>query len=107
MDIGYQCIENKQLKSKRSVYRGQALICEFNDKYVSGSFERLEKKKKSRRQKKNKKKKKNTDTNEPVPLQIWYAKVDKLANMIPVYTEFSIGWGKVRIYLSDIKVTEQ
>lgn len=104
MDIGYQCIENKELKSKRSIYRGETLICEFTDKHVDGGFQRIKKKKKSKRKKK---KKKNTDTMEPVPLQIWYAKVGDLKNMIPVYTEFPIGWGKVRVYLSEIEVTEK
>lgn len=100
LDISYQCTENKMLKSKRSIYNGEALVCKFSDKIIDGGFKRIKKKKKSR-----KKKKKNTDTMEPVPLQIWYAKVGELENMIPVYSEFPLGWGKVRVYLSEIEVT--
>lgn len=102
LDISYQCTENRQLKSRRSIYNGEALVCKFSDKIIDGGFERIKKKKKSR---KKKMKKKNTDTMEPVPLQIWYAKLDELENMIPVYSEFPIGWGKVRVYLSEIEVT--
>ncbi|VAX04238.1 hypothetical protein MNBD_ALPHA03-2079 [hydrothermal vent metagenome] len=105
LDISYQCTENKRLKSKRSVYKGDVLVCEFRDKIVDGSFKRIKKKKKS--QKKSRKKKNNTDTMEPIPLEIWYGKVDGLDNMIPVYSEFSIGWGKVRVYLAEIEVTTE
>ncbi len=98
LDIAYQCTENKLLKSKRSIYNGETLVCEFKDTIVDGGFERIKKKKKSR-------KKKNTDTMEPVPLQIWYAKPEELDNLVPVYSEFPIGWGKVRVYLSEIEVT--
>ncbi len=98
LDIAYQCIGNKQLKSKRSIYNGDTTVCEFKDTIVDGGFVRIKKKKKSR-------KKKNTDTMEPVPLKIWYAKVEQLDNMIPVYSEFPFGWGKVRVYLTEIEVT--
>ena len=100
LNIAYQCTEFKRLKSKRSIYNGDALVCEFKDKIADGGFEGLKKKKKSR-------KKKNTDTMEPVPMHIWYAKVDELENMIPVYSEFPIGWGKVRVYLTEIEVTNK
>jgi len=105
LDISYQCTENKRLKSKRSIYNGDALVCEFSDEIVDGGFTRINKKKKVSQ--KNKRKKKNTDTMEPTPLQIWYAKVDGLDDMIPVYSEFPIGWGKVRVYLAEIEVTTE
>lgn len=98
LDIAYQCTKNKELKSKRSIYNGEVLVCEFKDRIIDGSFKRIKKKKKSR-------KKKNTDTMEPVPMEIWYARVGELDHMIPVYSEFPIGWGKVRVYLSEIEVT--
>jgi len=102
LDISYRCLEHKYLKSRRSLYRGQALVCEFQDKVIDGGFERIKKKKKK---KKKSKKKDNEDTMEPTPLHIWYAKLDQLDHMIPVYSEFPFGWGKVRVYLSDIAVT--
>lgn len=98
MDIAYRCTENKQLTSKRSIYNGEVLVCNFKDKVIEGAFKRIKKKKKS-------KKKKNTDTMEPVPMQIWYAKLGDLDQMIPVYSEFPMGWGKVRVYLTNIEVT--
>ena len=100
LDIAYQCAENKRLKSRRSVYTGDTLVCKFRDSIVDGGFKYINKKKKSRT-----KKKKSTDTMEPVPLQIWYAKLDEMDHMVPIYSEFSIGWGKVRVYLADVEVT--
>ncbi|MBL4802625.1 MAG: DUF3108 domain-containing protein [Emcibacter sp.] len=97
LDIAYRCTENKQFKSKRSAFSGEVIVCEFKDSVLDGSFERINKKSK-------KKKKKNRDKFEPVPLTIWYAKPKDLKNMIPVYSEFPIGWGTVRVYLSDIEV---
>ena len=102
LDISYRCIANKTLKSKRSVYKGKALVCEFHDKIIDGGFERI-KKKKSRKKKKHRKKK-NTDTMEPVPLQVWYGRIGGVDHMVPVYSEFPFGWGKVRVYLSKIEV---
>lgn len=103
LDIAYRCPETKVMKSRRSIYKGEALVCEFNDKVVGGSFERIKKKKKSKRKKRKKEKRKKNM--EPVPLQVWYAKVGDVDAMIPVYSEFAIGWGKVRLYLSDMQVT--
>lgn len=101
LDIAYRCVENKRLKSKRSIYNGDALVCEFKDKIIDGGFERIKKKKKKKR------KKKNTDVMEPVPMKIWYAKVGELDQMIPVYSEFPFGLGKVRVYLTEIEVTTE
>lgn len=107
LDISYRCTGNKKLESRRSVYRGEALVCEFHDKIIDGGFERIKKKKsrKKSRKKKRYRKKKNTDTMEPVPLQVWYGRIDGVDHMVPVYSEFPFGWGKVRVYLSNIEVT--
>lgn len=106
LDIGYHCPEYKQLNSKNSLYQGEALVCEFTDKVIDGGFRRLKKKKTSRKKRLFRtKKKRNTDTMEPVPVEIWYAKLPDLDHLVPVYSEFSIGLGKVKVYLSEIKVT--
>jgi len=100
LDIAYQCTQIKQQNSRRSIYKGEVLVCEFSDEVIDGDFEKVKKKKK-------KKKKKNRSDLEPVPVQIRYAKLEELGAlnaMIPVYSEFAIGWGKVRVYLSGIEV---
>lgn len=102
LDISYQCPETKRFKTRRSIYAGEVVVCEFSDKIIAGDFEKVKKKKK--------KKKKKRSSIEPVPVQIWYAKLDELKEfgaLIPVYSEFAIGWGKVRVYLSEIEVTSK
>lgn len=106
LDIGYHCPEYSQLNSQNSIYQGEVLVCVFTDKIIDGSFQRLKKKKTSRKKRLFRKtKKRNTDTMEPVPVEIWYAKLPDLDHLVPVYSEFSIGLGKVKVYLSGIKVT--
>ena len=106
LDISYHCPEYKQFNSTQSIYEGEVLVCEFTDKVIDGGFQRLKKKKTSRKKRLfRKKKKKNTDTMEPVPVEIWYAKLPELDYLVPVYSEFSIGLGKVKVYLSEITVT--
>lgn len=107
LDVSYRCTGNRIVKSRRSVYKGKALVCEFHDKIIDGAFVRVKKKRKSRRERRKhrKSRKKNTDTMEPTPLQIWYGKIDGVDNMVPVYSEFPFGWGKVRLYLAKIEVT--
>ena len=35
-----------------------------------------------------------------------FGKVDGFDGTVPVYTEFPIGWGKVRIYLSEFSIED-
>lgn len=95
-DIAYRCPATDTVDSSRSTYKGEAIICQFSDKIIDGGFERVKKKKK----KKAKKKK------IPEPVKIWFTKTGGIEAMIPVYSEFSIGWGKVRVYLADIEVID-
>ena len=106
LDIGHRCTGDKILKSRRSIYKGPVRICEFKDEIIGGNFEKVKKKKK--RKKKHKKKKRSEL--EPVPMQIWYAKLDELKALnpwVPVYSEFAIDWGKVHVYLSKIEVIKK
>lgn len=104
LDIAYQCTGTRRLKTRRSMYTGEVVVCEFSDEIIEGKFEKVQKKKKK------KKEKKKRSSIEPVPVQIWYAKPDELKEfdaLVPVYSEFAVGWGKVRVYLSEIEVTAQ
>jgi len=95
-DIAYRCPGMGTLDSRRAIYRGKALVCEFSDRIIDGRFERLKKSKK--------KKKKAKKEKQPDPVKIWFARVGDLDAMIPVYSKFAVGWGNVRVYLSEIEV---
>ncbi len=102
LDIAHRCTGDRLLKSRRSVYNGTVRTCEFTDRIIGGNFERVKKRKK-------RKKKKRSEL-EPVPTQIWYAKLDELKPLntwVPVYSEFAVDWGRVRLYLSKIEVTRK
>jgi len=104
LDIAYRCLDHKQQTSRRSLYQGDVLACEFNDKIIAGDFKKTTGKKKK---KKRKRKKKNRSDLEPVPVHIWYAHMAGVDAMVPVYSEFDVTWGKVRVYLTDMDVIAQ
>lgn len=98
LNMAYKCPERKTLDSGRATYTGPVIACEFTDKVVDGNFIATDKKKKKKR----KKKKKEKATK---PVEIWFAEIEGLQPKVPVYAEFAIGWGKVRVYLAEIDVS--
>lgn len=101
LNMAYKCPEMKEMDSRRAVYHGPVIACEFNDKIVDGKFIATEKAKKKKKRKKKKKEKK------PQPVQLWFAQMDDIGARIPVYAEFAIGWGKVRVYLAGMEVSSR
>lgn len=87
----YICDDQELMKHEsRSVFEGQATICSFDGEMIAGNIKST---------KKNKKRKKDR-VDDDQKTRLWFGKMDGFDAMIPVYTEFPIGWGKVRVYLS-------
>ncbi|MBT6032951.1 MAG: DUF3108 domain-containing protein [Kordiimonadaceae bacterium] len=78
----------------RSVFEGEATVCAIDGKLLAGSIKRTNPKKKRRKSR----------VDDDQKTRLWFGKLDGFEAMAPVYTEFPIGWGKVRIYLSDYKI---
>jgi hypothetical protein len=78
----------------RSAFEGEATVCAIDGKRLAGNIKRLNPKKK--------RKKSRVDDDQKT--RLWFGKLAGFQAMAPVYTEFPVGWGKVRIYLSDYKV---
>ncbi len=88
----FLCDQQQTLKpQKRSLFHGVTSVCTIDGKLISGDIKSTKKRKKSR-------------VDDDQKSQLWFGKMQDLAAMLPVYTEFSIGWGKVRIYLSGFNV---
>lgn len=89
------CKEEKIMeRESRSVFEGEAVGCAIDGKRLEGRIVNTKPRKKRRRSRVD-------DDQESL---LWFGKMDGFDAMIPVYTEFPIGWGKVRIYLSDFSV---
>lgn len=89
------CKEQKVMEAeKRSVFHGEAVGCAIDGKRLEGQIVRTKPRKKRRRSRVD-------DDQESL---LWFGKMDGFDAMIPIYTEIPIGWGKVRIYLSDFSV---
>jgi len=80
---------------KRSVFQGMAYGCIIDGKNISGNIKNIDPEKKIKRGRE------RDDQNN----RIFFGKMSDFMGTIPVYTEFPLGWGKVRIYLSDFKKT--
>ncbi len=89
------CEENEMMKPEgRSVFAGNASICAIDGKLIAGNIKRTKKRKK--------RKKSRVDDDQKT--RLWFGKLDGFDATVPVYTEFPIGWGKVRIYLSNFDI---
>ena len=91
----FTCDDSEMMKKEsRSVFMGEAIICKVDGKVISGDIKstKLKKKRKKRRE------------NDDQDSRLWFGKMDGFDGTIPVYTEFPLGWGKVRIYLSEFNI---
>jgi len=89
------CKEEKIMAAEScSVFEGEAIGCSIDGKRLAGQIKRTKPRKKRKRSR--------VDDNRESLL--WFGKMDGFNAMIPVYTEFPVGWGKVRIYLSGFSV---
>ena len=92
----FLCDEQKVFNyNKRSAFQGMAYGCIIDGKNISGDIKNIDPEKKIR------KGRERDDQNN----RIFFGKMTGFEGTIPVYTEFPLGWGMVRIYLSDFKQT--
>lgn len=81
-------------KESRSVFAGETTICKIDGKLLAGGIRNTDPDKKRRRGREN----------DDQDSRLWFGKMQGFNGMIPVYTEFPLGWGKVRIYLDDFSI---
>lgn len=90
----YICDDQEIMKHEsRSVFEGPTVICSFDGEMIAGDIKST---------KKNKKRKKSR-VDDDQKTRLWFGQMEGFNAMLPVYTEFPIGWGKVRVYLSNYK----
>lgn len=81
-------------RESRSVFQGDATVCKIDGERLAGGLKNTDP---DRKRKKDR-------VDDDRDSRLWFGKMDGFDGMIPVYTEFPIGWGKIRIYLSDFSV---
>ena len=91
----FTCDDNEVMKKeRRSIFAGEAIICKIDGQHIAGDIKRT----------KPRKKRKKGREDDDQDSRLWFGKMDGFDGTIPVYTEFPIGWSKVRIYLSQFSV---
>ncbi len=91
------CDEKDDLdKTGRSVFKGETVVCKIDGELLAGGIRSTDPKKKRRRGRED----------DDQDSRLWFGKMDGFGGMLPVYTEFPIGWGKVRIYLSEFNIED-
>lgn len=89
------CKETNDLDVEdRSVFSGFTHKCAIDGRRIAGNIKST----------KPRKKRKRSRVDDDQDNFIWFGKMPGLDATIPVYTEFPVGWGKVRIYLSDFNI---
>ena len=89
------CDQTKEFKQEsRSVFKGEAFACKIDGKAISGDIKSTKPRKKRRRGRER----------DDQDSRLYFGKMPDFEGTVPVYTEFPIGWGKVRIYLSEFSV---
>ena len=81
-------------RESRSVFQGDATVCKIDGERLAGGLRNTDPDKK----------RKKGRVDDDRDSRLWFGKMDGFDGMIPVYTELPVGWGKVRIYLSDYSV---
>lgn len=90
----HYCREKTLLENTRkSIFSGEAIRCDFGFKFIDGKLKKPKKKKK--RPKVNK----NRDDN----IKIWVSEWADLPYLIPVRAEFPATFGKARMYLTKVE----
>jgi len=91
----FMCDQSKVFEEEgRSVFEGPAIGCQIDGVTLAGDIRSTNPDKKPRRGREG-------DDQES---RLWFGKMDGFHGTVPVYTEFPIGWGKVRIYLSEFNI---
>ncbi len=93
----FLCDENKVFEVEgRSVFEGEAIGCKIDGALVAGGIRSTDPNRKRRRGRED-------DDQESI---LWFGQMDGFGGYFPVYTEFPIGWGKVRVYLNDYNIED-
>ncbi len=93
----FQCDERREFDEEgRSVFEGDAVGCKIDGELVAGGIRSTDPNRKRRRGRED-------DDQESV---LWFGQMDGFDGYFPVYTEFPIGWGKVRVYLNDYSIED-
>lgn len=88
----HYCREKTDLKkTKKSIFSGEAIRCDFGFKFIDGELKKKPKKKK--------KKKHKRDDN----IKIWVSEWPDLPYLIPVRAEFPATFGKAWMYLTKVE----
>ncbi|WP_321390909.1 DUF3108 domain-containing protein [Emcibacter sp.] len=91
VEYSYNCPTVEKLpKNRKSLYEGDAIVCEFTEKLLSGKI-------RGKREYEDKK-----ESSEPQMFKLWVVPWKDLPFVIPVKSEFSTGWGTVNVYLSQL-----
>ena len=91
----FVCEKREQMKPEsRSVFEGDASICAIDGKLIAGNIKRKKKREKPEKSR----------FDDDRKIRLWFGKLDGFDATVPVYTELPIGWGKVRIYLSNFNI---
>ena len=89
------CDETEEFeKENRSVFQGDAIGCKIDGKLLAGGIRSTDPNRKRRRGRED----------DDQDSRLWFGKMDGFDGTVPVYTEFPIGWGKVRVYLAEFNV---
>lgn len=123
-EVGIICaVDDGSIKeSRHSPMSGAARKCWFDSKTIAGEVIETEKLKEKRLREEEKARKKaeryrkrhqNDDDeddeegeNDPDGLPIWFQEVKELGFALPVRAGFNTGWGKVRMYLKELKTSD-
>ena len=81
-------------EERRSVFAGDTTICKIDGKLLAGGIRNTAPNKKRRRGRED----------DDQDSRLWFGKMPGFKGMVPVYTEFPVGWGTVRIYLDDFSI---
>lgn len=91
------CDEYQEFEEEgRSVFEGDAVGCKIDGDLVAGGIRSTDPNRKRRRGRED-------DDQESI---LWFGQMDGFDGYLPVYTEFPIGWGKVRIYLNEYNIED-
>lgn len=88
--------EQKFERERRSVFEGSAIGCKIDGKLVAGGIRSTDPNRKRRRGRED-------DDQESI---LWFGQMEGFNGYFPVYTEFPMGWGKVRVYLNDYSIED-
>lgn len=93
----FVCDEEQNFEEEsRSVFVGEAVGCKIDGQLLAGGIRSTDPNRKRRRGRED-------DDQDSI---LWFGQMDGFEGYFPVYTEFPIGWGKVRVYLNEYSIED-